>query len=379
MCAESLDSRLALVEGVLDGAFFSPLHCNDWLAFCLGEPALMGLEDGEAFDLFVRAAVVAETVYPELAEGRAPLAWLWAVPDPRPVLAHALASLKDDRPYLFHRVLWALPAVHEDRVDPDQYEVMEDFIAAALEGGLELREAVAEELETVRRRGLASAGQDPDQPDPCVMDLARQALAAAPAENLVSDIQLRMWMALGGGLDFAPEALRPAVLVEAWSAWVGAVSGAEPDLELLGRLLPGLAMDASELALHAPPDAHAGHVIAAACPFCSKVNRLRLGREIKELARCPHLAYMGSDDELHLWQVVQGFEVGRDFVDLMASYLQSRADLGLFATVVNDLYEMLAQQGRVEARPVDCESAPRAFYYLRAYFAGQPADLATRH
>ncbi|MFH1057166.1 MAG: hypothetical protein V1797_00640 [Pseudomonadota bacterium] len=379
MCAESLESRLALVEGVLDGAFFSPLHFNDWLAFCLGEPALMDLEDGEAFDLFVRAAIVAETVYPELAEGRAPLAWLWAAPDPVPVLAHALASLKDDRPYLFHRVLWSLPAVQEDRVDPDQYEVMEDFIAAALDGGQGLRESMAEELETVRRRGLSAAGQDPDQTDPRVMDLARQALAAAPAESLVSDLQLRLWMALGGGLDFAPEELRPAVMVAAWSAWVGAVTGAEPDLELLGRLAPGLTMDASELALHAPPNAKAGHVISAACPFCRKVNRLRLGQKVKELARCPHLAYMGSDDELHLWQAVQHFKLGGDFLDLMASYLQSQSDLVLFATIVNDLYEMLAHQGRVQARPVDCESAPRAFYYLRAYFAGKPHGEATRH
>lgn len=379
MCAESLESRLALVEGVLDGAFFSPLHRNDWLACCLGEPALMGLEEGEAFDLFVRAAIVAETVYPELAEGRAPLAWLWAAPDPTPVLAHALASLKDDRPYLFHRVLWSLPAVQEDRVDPEKYEVMEDFIAAALEGGPEFRESMAEELDTVRRRALAAAGQDPDAPDPRLAGLTRQALAAAPAENLVSDLQLRLWMALGGGLDFAPEELRPAVMVAAWSAWVGAVIGAEPGLELFGRLLPGLALDAQELALHAPPDAKAGHVISAACPFCNTVNRLRLGKKVKELARCPHLVYMGSDDELHLWQALQGFELGADFKELMASYLQSRADLELFATLVNDLYEMLAHQGRLEARPVDCESAPRAFYYLRAYFAGQPADLATRH
>ncbi|MFZ5585973.1 MAG: hypothetical protein ACOZHQ_08605 [Thermodesulfobacteriota bacterium] len=379
MSDEGLESRLALVDGVLDGAYFSPLHQNDWLAFCLGEPALMGLEDEEAFDLFARAAIVAETVYPELAEGRAPLAWLWAAPDPRPVLAHALASLKDDRPYLFHRVLWSLPAVSENRVDPDQHEVMEDFIAAALDGDQGLRESMAEELETVRRRGLGAAGQDPDAPDPRLADLARQALADAPAESLVSDVQLRMWMALGGGLDFAPENLRPAVMVEAWSAWVGAVTGAEPDLELLGRLLPRLTMDAQELALYAPPDPHAGHVISAACPFCRKINRLRLGQKVKDLARCPHLVYMGSDDELHLWQVVQNFKLGRDFVELMDSYLQSRADLELFATIVNDLYEMLTHQGRLEARPVECESAPRAFHYLRAYFAGKPPDSASRH
>lgn len=379
MAATTLDPRLALVDGILADAFFAPLHLNDWPAFCLGQPALMGLEDGEAFDLFVRAAIVAETVYPELAEGRAPLAWLWAAPDPVPVLAHALASLKDDRPFLFHRVLWSLPAVNEDRVDPEKFDVLEDFIAAALEGGLELRESVAEELDTVRRRGLSAAGQDPDQPDPQIMALARAALAAAPAEDLLSDAQLRLWLTLGGGLESAPEALRPAVLVEAWSAWVGAVSGAEADLDLLGSLLPALAMDASELALHAPPDARAGHVISATCPFCQTLNRLRLGQEIKELNRCPHLAYMGSDDELHLWQVVQGFALGEDFLELMASYLQSRSDLELFATIVNDLYEMLAHQGRLQARPVECESAPRAFYYLRAYFAGQPNDQATRH
>ncbi|MCA1906692.1 MAG: hypothetical protein LDL11_08920, partial [Desulfarculus sp.] len=173
--------------------------------------------------------------------------------------------------------------------------------------------------------------------------------------------------------------LRAGALVEAWTAWAGAVTGARPDLGLLARLSPRLGLDASGLALHAPPPPQGGQVIEAACPFCQTVNRLRLGRQIKELKRCPHLAYVGSDDELHLWQVVQNFEIGRDFVELMASYLQSRSDLELFSTLVNDLYEMLVHQGRLESAPIRCESAPQGFYFLRAYFAGQPDDEATRH
>ncbi len=379
MSERGLDSRLALVDGILRDAFFSPLGLHDWPAFCFGQPALLGLEEEEAFDLFLRAAIVAETMDPAAAEGRLPLAWLWGAEGKRQVLAHALASLKDDRPFLFHRVLWSLPAVAEDRVDPDQYELMEDFLAAALEDELDLSDDAEGEIVTTRRRALKAAGQDFKKPDPACAQWARQVLQEAPEEALASDGQLRLWLTLGGGLDQVPEALRPGVLVEAWSAWTGAVTGGIPDLDLLAQLSPRLGLDAPGLALHAPPSPQGGQVIEAACPFCQTNNRLRLGKKIEELKRCPHLIYVGSADELHLWQAVQNFEIGRDFVELMASYLQSRSDLELFSTLVNDLYEMLAHQGRLQAAPIRCESAAQGFHFLRAYFAGQPDDEATRH
>ena len=69
---DSLEARLALVDGILEGAFFSPLHLHDWLAFCCGQPALLGLEQDEMQDLFLRAAIACQTIYPELVEGRSP-------------------------------------------------------------------------------------------------------------------------------------------------------------------------------------------------------------------------------------------------------------------------------------------------------------------
>ena len=75
---EKLPRQLALVRGILDGAFFSPLRSLDWPAFCFDQPGLLGLEEEEAFDLYVRGALAAETIYPEDCEGREPLAWIWS-------------------------------------------------------------------------------------------------------------------------------------------------------------------------------------------------------------------------------------------------------------------------------------------------------------
>ena len=97
MGERTLDSRLALVDGILRDAFFSPLGLHDWLAFCFGQPALLGLEEEEAFDLMVRAAIVAETMDPAAAEGRQPLAWLWGAEGKRQILAHKMRAI--DRLY----------------------------------------------------------------------------------------------------------------------------------------------------------------------------------------------------------------------------------------------------------------------------------------
>lgn len=376
---DSLEARLALVDGILEGAFFSPLHLHDWLAFCCGQPALLGLEQDEMQDLFLRAALACQTIYPEIVEGRAPLAWLWAMEDPRPVLAQVLVSLRHDRPLLFHRVLFSLPAVAQGQVNPDDYELAEDFLAQALGEGLDLRQAAAEELETIGRRALKAAGQDPDQPDPRLAGLADQALEQALGQDLASDHGLRLWLATGPGLKGVEERLAPAVLVEAWRRWVGAVSGARPDLGLLERLLPFLGLGEADLALHAPVDPHAGHVIAAQCPYCAARISLRLGNKVEQLSGCPHLVYVGTGDEVHLLEVLGHFDLGADFKALLASYYQSPSDLELYGTIVNDLYEMLAHQGRLRSAPVQSESAAKAFFNLRAYFAGPPAPGPTHH
>jgi hypothetical protein len=371
-----VDSRLAVIQGILDTAFFSPLHKNDWLAFRFGAPALLRLEEPEAFDLFVRAALAAEVMDPEAAEGRTPMAWLSEMAEPAPVLAHVLASLRHDRPLLFHRTLLSLSAVSRQEVKPEDFELVEDFLDQALRrSDTDLAESAAGELEVMTERARKAAGGG-QRPDPRLEELAGRVLARPEAAELASEAELRLWMALGEGLEEVPEELRPGVMVEAWRRWVAAVLGLEPDLELLGRLHPGLDLSAPDLALYAPPEEGSSHVLEAACPFCGAQSRVEVGAQIKSLASCPHLIYVGTSDEVHLLEVLGHFELGRDFRELLASYYQSPADLEMFATIVNDLFEMLSNQGRLAAAAVGCQSAGRAFYNLLAFFQGPAAGPA---
>lgn len=379
---ESPAARLALVDGILEGAFFAPLHLHDWLGFSLGQPSLLGLEEDEVFDLFVRAALACQTIYPEEVEGRDPLAWLWAMEDPRPVLAQVLVSLRHDRPLLFHRTLFSLPAVAQGQINPDDFELAEDFLAQALGEGLDLDQAAAEEMETLCRRALQAAGQDPENPDPRVGQLADQVWQRLLGQGLESDHELRLWLSAGPGLEgLAPE-LAPAVMVEVWARWVGAVTGAAPDLFRLIELLPHLALGPADLALLAPVDPHAGHVVAAECPYCARRAGLRLGQKVEQISGCPHLVYMGTSDEVHLLEVLVlgNFDLGAEFRALLASYYNSPSDLELYSTIVNDMFEMLRHQGRLNVQAVECETAPKAFYNLRAYFAGPGKEPEpTRH
>ncbi|RJX28823.1 MAG: hypothetical protein C4525_15430 [Desulfarculus sp.] len=370
--AEELYRELALVRGIVEGAFFSPLRALDWPAFCFNQPGLLGLEEEEAFDLFVRGALAAETVYPEAARGRAPLAWLWAMSDPEPVLAHVLASLRQDRPLLFHRLLYSLGPVRDGSLDPGEYELVEDYLAQALGGGADIRRAAAGELSTLTKRGLAAAGWESGQSDPRLTQAAREVLAKPQFEGLHNDAELLTWLTLGGGLRQVPDELAPAVLVMVWAAWCAAVVGAPPNLEMLQRLQPQLDLAAPELALYAPPDRQGGQVINTLCPYCQTNNSLRLGPQVEELNRCPHLIYVGTSDEAHLLQVLGYFELGADFKALLESYYRSPADLEMFATIVDDLYEMLSSQGRLTTAPVHC-AASKGFYFLKAFFAGPPA------
>jgi len=366
---------LAIVQGILEEAFFTPLLKNDWLAFLFDQPGLLGLEDSEVFDLFVRGAIAAETVFPRAAEGRTPLAWFCTLEDYRPVLAQVLASLRYDRPFLFHRALLGLSAVTQGKLNPADFELVEDFLQNALERqGGEIRQAAAHELNTLYLRGLKAAGQATAENDPRLSAAAQKILAHPFAAEARSDTELRIWLGRGEGLEGVAPELAPAVLVEVWARWTGAVLGARPDLELLGRMHPHLDLSSQDLAQYVPPDREAGHVISAQCPYCSQNASIKLGQAITTLSECPHLILMGTDDEVHLKHVVQHFDLGKDFEALLASYYDSPSDLDLFSTIVNDLYEMLSGQGRLEARQVSCESAPRGFYYLSAYFAGPPPD-----
>ena len=366
---QPIDNRLAQIQGILDTAFFAPLFKNDWLAYRFGQTAFLRLEEPEVFDLFVRAALASEVIHPSRAEGRAPLAWLGDMADSGAVLAHLLASLRFDRPLLFHRTLMSLSAVTRGEVQPDDFELVEDFLAKALaHSDLDLAEAAAGELDTLYGRALRAAGQDPLNPDPRLAELAAQVLAKPQAAELESDSELRLWMALGDGLDGVPAELAPGVMAQAWAQWAGAVIGASPNLELLGRMHPGLDLTAAELAGHAPPEKDQAHVINASCPFCGAKSKIQLGPEIKPLSSCSHLIYVGTGDEVHLMEALSHFQVGEDFRELLASYYQSPSDLDLFCTIVNDMFEMLLNQGRLAAVKVASASAPQAFYNLLAFF-----------
>ncbi|MCB2193463.1 MAG: hypothetical protein KQI62_17950 [Deltaproteobacteria bacterium] len=370
---EKLPRQLALVRGILDGAFFSPLRSLDWPAFCFDQPGLLGVEEEEAFDLYVRGSLAAETIYPELCEGREPLAWLWSMPGPGPVLAHALASLRSDRPFLFHRLLYSLSPVSQGELDPESFELVEDYLATALGEGSGLREAAADEVAILTRRALQAAGHEGGEPDEPITEAAARVLAQAKAAEVMSDAELLTWLTLGGGLEGVDPEIAPAVTALVWSTWCGAIIGAPPDLALLTRLRPSLVLSPSELALYAPQQAGAGQVITSRCPYCQTDNSLVLGKEVNERVRCPHLIYVGTSDEAHLLHAVQGFDLGQDFLSLLESYYQSPADFELFATIVDDLYEMLCSQGRLAAAPVNGEGT-KGFYYLKAFFAGPSPD-----
>ncbi len=78
-------------------------------------------------------------------------------------------------------------------------------------------------------------------------------------------------------------------------------------------------------------------------------------------------------------QVVGRFALGADFLALIESYYRAPADHELFATIVNDLYEMFLHQGRLAMTPVESPTAGRAFYFLRAFFQGLPRPSGQTH
>ncbi len=373
----SLD-QVALLEGVLTGAFFSPLHLTDLFGFFWGQEGLLGLEREEVFDLFVRGAIAAETIDPEGAEGRDPLAWLLGIEEPSAVGAHALASLRHDRPFLFHRLLYFLPAVREGRLDPDEFELVEDFLKQAMRDNLELRLAAETEIAGVRASGFIISGMEQDDPPPEVIQAAEHILATVDPAHGGTDVDLVLWMSRENGLGDLPSELAGPVMVEVWSRWVGAVVGSRPDLDLLRRLMPELDLTADQLAQYVPPEM-AGHVIGAQCPYCGTRVALELGETVAARNECPHLVFVGTSDELHLMQALRRADLGSDFVELMTSYYHSPPDLDLFSQIANDLFEMLSQQGRVRTAPIECPTAGQGFYFLKAYFAEAGDPQATRH
>ena len=156
--------------------------------------------------------------------------------------------------------------------------------------------------------------------------------------------------------------------------------GTRPDLDILGRLHPELNISSEQLCpIRAPQPPGRAYHHGGMPPFARKGPASGWATISRRLSGCPHLVFVGTNDEVHLQQVLRHFDLGKDFDELLTSYYQSPGDLDLFATIVNDLYEMFISQGRLESRPVECETAAQGFYYLLAYFAGPPPEQDTRH
>lgn len=375
----SHEDRVAMIEGVLTGAFFSPLHVTDLFGFLCGQEGLLGLEEDEVFDLFIRGAIAAETIFPEVVEGRDPLAWLMSLENVAPVGAHALASLRHDRPFLFHRLLYFLPMVRDGRLNPKEFEYVEDFLKKAMADQLDLRLAAETEIEGVRASGMILSGLNEDDVPSEVGETVDRLLVATNPDLARTDTDLVLWLSRKGGLrDIRPDLAGP-VMVEAWSRWVGAVVGCRPDMNLLVHLMPSLGINAAELALHVPPEREAQHTITACCPYCGNQAALELGPTVTPKSECEHLVFVGTSDELHLLQALKHCDLGGDFLELLTNYYHSPSDLDLFSQVVNDLFEMVSHQGRLRLAPVACDTSPKGFYYLRAYFTGPPELETTCH
>ena len=371
-------SDLMAIRAVLEGAFFSPLRLYDWPAFVFGQPGLLDLEDEEVFDIFVRAAAAASTLHPEMDPATPPLERVYQADGPA-VLAQVMASLRSDRPMLFHRMLLSLPTVKDGSLNPQDFELVEDFLAKALAAPMELSQSAADETEVIYKRGLRAAGLEPSKVFDELLEAAARILSHPEARRCTSDIELLMWLTGGGATEGIPADLAAGAVVEAWSRWVAAVTAQPEGMRLLMRLWPKLALSQAELDQFGPSASQDEPVIEARCPYCTAVNSLRLGPRVEQISLCPHLVFVGTGDEAHLFQVLRHFDLGADTEALLESYYDSPADLDLYATFVNDMVEMLLAQGRLDSAEVTCKSAPSAFYYLRAYFAAREEDEATKH
>jgi hypothetical protein len=358
---KKIEQQLHRVNAVLDEAFFAPLYCHDWLGFYFNQPFLLGLAPDELKDLFIRCALADGLLHPD--RRLPPLAGLLETEDPAPLLAQALASLKDERPFLFHRVLCQLPALQEGGLDPADFPDLESLLEESLAPGLRLGPDCKREIKNLRARA-ASALEPADTGK--IKQAAARLLKSPALADIQNDSQLRLWLSRGSGSQEVEPALLPQVLLEVWAAWAGAITGAKPDREIILACCPDLRLDLTNCL---PPKPGRPLELTAACPYCQESNLVKISeKKINTHRRCPHLVFIGSSDPLHLLRalLLAGAEIGEDALALLDSYYNSPSDHGMFATFICDLYQRLLNQERIKENELSKTSSGQPWASLRA-------------
>ncbi len=367
---KKIEQNLQQINRVLEKAFFAPLQVNDWLGFNFNQPFLLGAGQDELMDLFARCALACQRLQPE--QEHPPLLRLLRTQNQAQVLAHALVSLKDDRPFLFHRSLASLAHLVQENLDPDDYASMEEMLEEVLQNQLELAAGAEQEIKSLHKQAMALI--DPT-PVSSVKKYLKQILESPQLVDIQNENQLRLWLSAGSGRDQVPQELLPQLLIEAWAAWCGAITGARPNPELLLRCQPGLNLSADQLECYLPPQPEEDHTLFATCPFCQGGNVIKVNDDkIEAIHRCPHLVFIGTNDPMHLLRVLllTPASIGEDTLQLLDSYYQSLDDLPLFANIITDFYQMLVNQNRVKESIVTTQPDDQAFAHLHAYFYQEP-------
>jgi hypothetical protein len=354
------------INSILDKAFFSPLNFNDWLGFYFNQPFLLTLAPDELKDLFARCALADQRLNPH--SGLEPLARLIQTEDPASLLAQALASLKDDRPFLLHRTLGQLPALSQGELNPDDFEDLESMLEEALQPGLGLGHSAGQEIKNLRTQAMSILEPADDKK---IAIETKRLLTSPMLREIHNESQLRLWISSGSGAEGIDQDILPHVLVEVWAAWSGAVTGASPDLEILCACRPGLRISEEMLTGYLPPAAEDHPRLSATCPYCQGANVIQVDeQQITTTHRCPHLIFIGTNDPMHLLRVLllAPAEMGEDVLNLLDSYYNSPGDHDIFATFICDLYQQLSNQDRLKEEVVSSIPSGRPHASLRAYF-----------
>ena len=366
--SKKTEKQLHQINQVLEKAFFAPLHFNDWLGFYLNQPFLMGLAPDELKDLFTRCVLVEQRLNPDLK--REPLNFIIESSDQTAMLAQALASLKDDRPFLLHRAIANIPSLVQGEVDPNEYETLEEMLEEALESGVSLSMGAKQEIKALRKQALDLLDDNVDRK--LLNDEVARLLKSEKLADIHNEAQLRLWVSMGDGAAGIDPKLLPHVLVEVWTAWVGLVTGANPEVDFLLTCRPGLRLSDQVLESYTPPSAEERPSLSATCPYCQGANVIDMDeQQIVVTHRCPHLIFIGTNDPMHLLRILllAPAEMGEDMVQLLNSYYNSASDLEMFASIISDLYQMLLNQNRIKEVPVTNMPSGHSYSNLRAYFA----------